>query len=199
MRADAQRNRDQILAAARKIFLAEGTAVPMEEIARVAGVGVGTLYRRFPDRDALIRGLAIDAMRRVTRLGEAAWEEEPDAWHALVRFAHAGGDLNRVLSAVRPHLIDAVPDDEELLAAGVAWFELLSRMVGAAQEAGDLRPDVSPGDVLLMLSLLTRPMPGLPPELGARVPDRFLDVMLDGLRAGARAPLAGPPVGRWWT
>ncbi|NUR91301.1 MAG: TetR/AcrR family transcriptional regulator, partial [Nonomuraea sp.] len=47
-------------------------------------------------------------------------------------------------------------------------------------------------------SLLTRPLPGLPPELGARVPGRFLDVLLDGLRAGSRTPLAGPPVERWW-
>ncbi|GAA3555095.1 hypothetical protein GCM10022419_039360 [Nonomuraea rosea] len=199
MRADARRNRDQILAAARKIYLAEGFTVPMEEIARAAGVGVGTLYRSFPDRDALIRGLAIDAIQRVTALGEIAWAEEPDAWSALRRFVHEGGEPNRVVSAVRPHLIDAVPDDEELFEAGVAWFELLSRMVVAAQEAGDMRTDVAPGDVLLILNLLTRPMPGLPADLARRLPDRFFDVMFDGLRAGSSTQLSGAPIARWWT
>ncbi|NJP90697.1 TetR/AcrR family transcriptional regulator [Nonomuraea sp. FMUSA5-5] len=198
MRADARRNRDQILAAARRIYLAEGFTVPMEEIARAAGVGVGTLYRRFPDRDALLRGLAVDAIQRVTALGEAAWKEEPDAWSALRRFVHEGGELNRVVAAVRPHLIDAVPEDEELFRAGVAWFELLSRMIVAAQEAGDMRADVAPGDVLLMLNLLHRPLPGLPGDLAAGLPDRFLDVMFDGLRAGG-TPLSGEPIERWWT
>jgi AcrR family transcriptional regulator len=199
VRADAQRNRDQILAAAGRIILADGLNTPMEEIARAAGVGVGTLYRRFPDREALIRGLAIDSMRRVTELGEIAWAEAPDGWSALCRFAHAGGDLRRVLSAVRPHLIDVVPGDDELRQAGVAWFELLSRMVRRAQEEGSMRPDVSPPDVALMLNLLTRPLPGLPAEVADAIPDRFLEVMLEGLRADFEAPLSGSPIPIWWS
>src|SRR5881227_3330880 len=83
LRADARRNRDQILAAARSIFAAQGPEVPMEEIARAAGVGVGTLYRRFPDRDALIRAVAVENFERVLTDARAAAKEEPSAWLAL--------------------------------------------------------------------------------------------------------------------
>lgn len=65
LRADARRNRDRIIAAARTVFTERGTEVPMEEIARAAGVGTGTLYRRFPDRDSLISAVGQDVFQRV--------------------------------------------------------------------------------------------------------------------------------------
>src|SRR5688572_25450825 len=86
LRADAQRNREQIIDAARALFVERGADVPMEEIAHRAGVGVGTLYRRFPDREALIRAVALDTFRRVVALACAAEAEEPDGWRALTRF-----------------------------------------------------------------------------------------------------------------
>src|SRR4051794_29077547 len=93
LRADARRNRDQIIAAARVIFVEQGADVPMEEIARTAGVGVGTLYRRFPDRDALIRAVAVDNFDRVLIDAKAAAEEEPTAWAALVWLLHQSVEL----------------------------------------------------------------------------------------------------------
>src|SRR4051812_45368611 len=80
LRADARRNRDQIVAAARTIFVAQGPNAPMEEIARSAGVGVGTLYRRFPDRKTLIREVAQDSFARALAEARASIEEEPTAW-----------------------------------------------------------------------------------------------------------------------
>jgi AcrR family transcriptional regulator len=198
LRADAQRNRDQILAAARAIFVEASTSVPMEVIARRAGVGVGTLYRRFPDRHALIQAVAVDSIHRLTQMGERAWNEERDAWSALCRFLRGGGHLRLVLAAVRPHLLDTVRDNHELVAAGQLWYDLLARMVEAAQADGALRPDVGPGDIALMLSQLTRPLPGLPTHLADVLPDRFTELMLDGLRTRPETPLPGNPTAQWW-
>src|SRR6266566_9649705 len=82
MRADARRNRDQILIAARDIFADHGPGAPLEEIARRAGVGIGTLYRRFPDRQSLLRAVALDTLGRVAQEGRLALAEEPGAFRA---------------------------------------------------------------------------------------------------------------------
>src|SRR5690606_13382420 len=86
LRADARRNRDQIVAAASRLFARGGADAPMEEIARAASVGVGTLYRRFPDREALIVAVAGKSTRDLHAQLEAARAEEPTAWAALERF-----------------------------------------------------------------------------------------------------------------
>src|SRR5690349_8273462 len=78
LRADARRNREQIIEAARTLFLSLGPDVPMEEIARAAGVGVGTLYRRFPDRDELVKAVSLDTFSRLAELAARVEHEEPD-------------------------------------------------------------------------------------------------------------------------
>src|SRR4051812_21699365 len=93
LRADARRNRDQIITTARSVFAERGYDVPMDEIARAAGVGVGTLYRRFPDRDALVRAVATDSLTRIVGEARAAEAEEPTAWQALVRFLTRSAEL----------------------------------------------------------------------------------------------------------
>ena len=93
LRADARRNRDQILAAAKNIFAVSGPEVPMEEIARAAGVGVGTLYRRFPDRDALVRAVAMDNFERVLIDARVIAAEETSSWRALERLLRQSVEL----------------------------------------------------------------------------------------------------------
>ena len=97
LRADARRNREQIIVAARGVFAERGFDVPMDEIARAAKVGVGTLYRRFPDRDALMRAVATDSLTRVLDEARRAAAEEPSAWQALVRFRGDGSPRAFVL------------------------------------------------------------------------------------------------------
>ncbi|MFD0638559.1 TetR/AcrR family transcriptional regulator [Catenulispora yoronensis] len=75
MRADAEDNRRALLDAAREVFVEEGTSVALDKIAKRAGVGIGTLYRRFPDRDALLRGVLVDLFESMTAAARAA--EEP--------------------------------------------------------------------------------------------------------------------------
>src|SRR5436190_23559809 len=99
-RADAQRNRELILAATAIAFAKSGADAPVEEIAGGAGVSVATLYRHFPDRDALIRGVGRDAFAKAMAEAQAAVEEEPTAWDALVRILSQSQSLRLSLQFV---------------------------------------------------------------------------------------------------
>src|SRR6266545_985305 len=93
LRADAQQNRDRIIAAARDAFVELGAGAPLEEVSRRAGTGIATLYRRFPDRHALMRAVVVDALERTAEEARLATEEEPDAFAALTRYMHRALDL----------------------------------------------------------------------------------------------------------
>src|SRR4051794_12277532 len=83
LRADARRNRQQLLAAARDVFVEHGPDAPLDEVARRAGVGIATLYRRFPDRATLQRAVALDVLARAAEVARRADADETDAWSAL--------------------------------------------------------------------------------------------------------------------
>jgi AcrR family transcriptional regulator len=192
LRADARRNRDQLLVAARDVFVEHGPNAPLDEIARRAGVGIATLYRRFPDRASLQRAVAIDVLRRIGHEAARALEEETDPFAALARYMHAALDAR--VAAVMPALGPAVPVEEaEFLAARDAAVEPVQRIIAAAQAAGTLRPDASFGDIGLMLIRLSRPLPNaFPSEMERALAHRHLDLVIDGLRAHDALPLSGP-------
>ncbi|GAA5170590.1 MULTISPECIES: TetR/AcrR family transcriptional regulator [Amycolatopsis] len=195
LRADARRNRDQIVAAAKAMFLEKGLDVPMEEIARRAGVGVGTLYRRFPDRDALIRAVAQDNFAQMLAEAEAAAAEEPTAWDALVRLLSGSRPLrlSMHLALLSQQAWTVVRDDPETQRYRDAILEILENLVGEAQREGVMRADVGAGDVAVLVSLLLKRLPA-PPDEELQVHDRVLALMLDALRARPGAPLPGRPV-----
>src|SRR5215217_5600366 len=113
MRADARRNRDQILSAARDVFVEYGPGAPLEEIARRAGTGIATLYRRFPDRQDLMRAVVLEVLSRTAEAVERARAEEPDAFSALVRYMHEVLEIRA--AAVIPALLNEIPmRDEEM-------------------------------------------------------------------------------------
>ncbi|MGH3850050.1 MAG: TetR/AcrR family transcriptional regulator, partial [Pseudonocardiaceae bacterium] len=153
LRADARRNRDQIIAAAKAIFAAEGPDVPMEEVARKAAVGVGTLYRRFPDREALIRAVARDNFGQVLTHARDSAAEEPTAWDALVRFLRQSRELELSMQlAMRSPLAWAIiRDDPKTQQFRDAMLETLGQVVHAAQAEGSLRPDIDTGDVTILI------------------------------------------------
>ncbi|MFI6510547.1 TetR/AcrR family transcriptional regulator [Streptosporangium sp. NPDC050855] len=187
LRADARHNREQIIEAARVLIAERGPEVPMEEVARRAGVGTATLYRRFPDREALVRGVALDGFHRVVAIARDAEDEEPDAWRALSRFVRRASTELRLATwlsiwfAGTWERIRADPEEQRLRRT---LLKILDRLVRRAQTDGDLRHDVDAGDLTLMMALLLRPLPGLRAELTQRSVDRYLALMLDGLRAG---------------
>src|SRR5712692_7571617 len=111
LRADAARNREHVLAAAREVFVEQGADAPLDDIARRAGVGIATLYRRFPDREALVRAVALDVLTRAGGEARAAEAEEPDPFRALGRYMHRALDLR--ISAVMPTLLGHISFDDE--------------------------------------------------------------------------------------
>jgi AcrR family transcriptional regulator len=196
LRADARRNRDQIVAAAKQWFAVQGPDVPMEEIARAAGVGVGTLYRRFPDREALIRAVVRESLIISVAEARAALAEEPTAWQALVRVLRQSRELRlivRITTAAQPAKT-VVKDDEESGELRRAMIEVLDSVVHAAQAEGTLRTDIDTGDVAMLFTLLVRPVP-LPDEEAAELAqERCTALVLDGLRAHTGTPLPGRPL-----
>src|SRR3954469_24035261 len=100
MRADARRNLEQLLLSARELVADRGAGVPLEEVARRAGVGIATLYRRFPDRSALLRAVVLDALERTSAAAEEALDGAGEGFTALVRYLHAALDVRA--SAVIP-------------------------------------------------------------------------------------------------
>jgi AcrR family transcriptional regulator len=176
------------------VLLERGPAAPLDEIARRAGTGIATLYRHFPDRQALIRDVVLDALQRSVEEARQAAAEEPDPFRALARYMHGAVDART--AAVIPALLAEIPfDDEEITHARQAGAALLEALAGAAHRAGALRGDVTSGDIGLLIVRLSRPLPGgFPPETNNSLSHRHLDLLIDGLRSTARQPahLGGP-------
>ncbi|MDJ0383260.1 TetR/AcrR family transcriptional regulator [Streptomyces sp. G-G2] len=198
-RADAVRNRERILLAAREMFVEFGAHAPLDEIARRAGVGNATLYRHFPDREYLVQRVVLFVMDRVTAHAEeslAATGDKGgaggDAFEALCRFTHAAADER--IGALCPMLAgDFDREDPELLSAREALETSVEALMAAGQRAGLVRTDVAVGDLMVALSQLSRPLPGIACLEIDRFAHRHLQLLLDGLRAPARSELPGSP------
>ncbi|MDQ1010200.1 AcrR family transcriptional regulator [Streptomyces sp. V4I23] len=189
-RADALRNRERIVSAAREMFVEYGPEVPLDEIARRAGVGNATLYRHFPDRAVLVREVVLFVMSRTTERATTATAEEADPFAALRRFVHEAADER--IGALCPMLSGAFDSDHPDLHAGRELLEEAVRgLVERAQTAGRMRGDVAVGDLMVALSQLTRPLPGTACLNMDRFVHRHLQLFLDGLEAPARSELPG--------
>lgn len=184
MRADARRNRTRILEAARAAFDELGLAAQMDDVARRASVGVGTLYRHFPTKEALVEALIADRMTQIAEELRRASAEEPDAWSALARALRFGvelqaGDLAlaQVLGSQPPERWEAAKD-----AAGIDPLteELLSR----AQAEGTVRPDLRVDDIPILMCGMSRVVEMRVATCGRPAGwERYFALLLDGLRA----------------
>lgn len=193
LRADARRNREQIIVAARGVFAERGFDVPMDEIARAAKVGVGTLYRRFPDRDALIRGVATDSLTQVLDEARRAAAEEPSAWQALVRFLTRSAELQFSLqmTPLTPGAIAVLAGDPAIGGLRDELLDQLDHLVRAAQHEGRLRADVGTGDVAQLSALILRPLPARDREIARMSASRCTAILIDGLLARPGSTLPG--------
>ncbi|MEU5087275.1 helix-turn-helix domain-containing protein [Streptomyces sp. NPDC021356] len=189
-RADALRNRERIVTAAREMFVEHGAEVPLDEIARRAGVGNATLYRNFPDRDALVREVVCAVMDRTAEAAEQALAETGDAFEALSRFVHAAADER--ISALCPMASSTFDKHHpDLEAARHRVEHLVEEVMDRAKEAGQLRADVGVGDLMVAAAQLSRPPAGTGCLSHDRFVHRHLQLFLDGLRAPARSALPG--------
>ncbi len=177
-RADAVRNRAQILRAAVETILEFGNAVPMDVIARRAGVGAATLYRHFPDRANLYRQVLLYVQSRSVDEAEAALREEKDAFAALARYMHKVIDLRG--SAVTPLLRDRVPEDEHLVAARNRVRDAVDLLVTRAHRERALRPEVSTKDIAMLTIRVCCPIPGMSAAQNLELSHRHLELLLDG-------------------
>ncbi|MBM9438790.1 TetR/AcrR family transcriptional regulator [Actinacidiphila bryophytorum] len=190
LRADATRNRERIVAAAREAIVELGPDVPLDEVARRAGVGNATLYRHFTDRTDLIRHVTLSVVARTVKRAEDALAQEPDAFTALRRFVFESADER--IGALCSLLSDVFDRQDP---AVVSQVEQMQRSINAimerAQSAGQLRTDIAVGDLMAAVTQLTRPLPGTCCAGFDRFVRRHLQLFLDGLRAPARSVLTG--------
>ncbi|MFE2463738.1 TetR/AcrR family transcriptional regulator [Streptomyces sp. NPDC059402] len=238
LRVDAQRNLEHVLRAAREVFGELGYGAPMEDVARRARVGVGTVYRRFPSKDVLVRRIAEEETARLTDQARAALGQEDEPWSALSRFLRtsvasgagrllppqvlrvgvpedgqggtggaggaAAGDPRVPQQRMQPGTGELRLVPEETAAAGApaggvgsvaastdgsvagaegaaTLLEVVGRLVERARAAGELRPDVSVSDVLLVIATAAPSLPD--PAQQAAASARLLDILLEGLRS----------------
>ncbi|MFD8418002.1 TetR/AcrR family transcriptional regulator [Streptomyces sp. NPDC059668] len=192
LRADAARNRAQILDAARAAFRELGTAAPLDEIARRAGVNIATLYRRFADRDALIRQVVIDGFTLVHRTVLRALEAAPrDPLSAIGEFLLTLVDEREML--VLPLIGGPVTDDPEAAALQREIVTALEELLATARAQGVVRPDAMAVDLIATGALACRPLPYLPAEQATALAARHVRIFLDGLRPDGARPLPPPP------
>ncbi|MDI3386561.1 helix-turn-helix domain-containing protein [Streptomyces sp. B-S-A8] len=189
-RADALRNRERIVAAAREMFVEFGPEVPLDEIARRAHVGNATVYRHFADRSVLIREVVCSVMDRTSERAEEALAEEADAFQALRRFVHVAADER--IGALCPMLSGTFDKDHSDLDGSRRRLEQqVEEVMERARAAGQLRTDIAVGDLLVALSQLTRPLPGSGCTDFDQFVHRHLQLFLDGLQTPARSELPG--------
>jgi AcrR family transcriptional regulator len=177
MRADARRNYDRLVAVAHVAFAEHGTEASLEDIAKQAGVGIGTLYRHFPTRDALLEAVMHDRFESFTRKATEllCW---PDPAAALATYLR---EFTATTTSYRGLMVSVVAtlNDEtsQLYASCKALQGAGSKLVRRAQEAGVVRADIEPTEVFVLASSLAWASEKLPDRA-----EKFLGVLMDGLR-----------------
>jgi AcrR family transcriptional regulator len=188
-RADARRNREAVLAAAKKLFADQGLEAQIPDVAKAAKVGVGTVYRHFPTKDDLIAALAAQHFERLAQKAREGLEME-DAWEGIAEFIRFSTQIqadDRGLCEVtgsRPDLMDRAAQATELP-------ELCDRLVKRAQRSGKLRRDLEWQDIPMIACGLGRSTYATMGPAVGRWP-RLVEIVLDGLRAPGSGKLPPP-------
>ncbi|MFC1419840.1 TetR/AcrR family transcriptional regulator [Streptacidiphilus cavernicola] len=192
LRADATRNRERIVAAAQEAFIEFGADVPLDEIARRAGIGNATLYRHFADRRELVRSVVLSVLATMAEEAKAIMDDAPDAFTALEGFVH--GAVEWKVGALCPLLSEWMDVAEpDILAARDRLDIVVGSVIEHAQTEGSLRSDIGPGDIMILASQIARPLPGATTVDHDYFVHRHLQLVLDGLRAPQRSTLPGRP------
>jgi AcrR family transcriptional regulator len=190
LRRDAAANRERIVDAARRLFAEQGLEASMDEVARAAGVGPATVYRRFATKEALLDAILVDLIDRFYAFAEEALEQE-DAFAGLQLLLERSVRLQLENRAFLDVLLLGLLEEPRLAEARKRVRPLIERLVVRAQEQGTLRADCEATDVTVLLWELGRVVETIG-TCGSDVWRRYLALMLDGLRAEAACPLPHP-------
>lgn len=174
-RADARRNHEKLVAAARAVFAESGASAPLEEVAARAGVGVGTLYRNFPTRHALLEAVYVDEVEAIARAAEELAELPP--WEALAEWLRRYVGFAATKRLLMEGILASEPNSEVLGACKTAIVGAGGSLLQRAQEAGIVRTDVEILDVTRMMGGIAVMATGDPEQI-----ERMLRLALDGLR-----------------
>jgi AcrR family transcriptional regulator len=181
LRRDAERNRQRILQAAQQVFAERGLDVSLDEIAAHAGVGVGTVYRRFPGKEELIEALFSERLREVVTAGERALAD-PDAWRGLVAFLSSTNAVQAGDRGLRQVILGSRFGHDRVAVLRGSLQPIITELVARAREQGRLRADVAETDIPLiaiMLGAVVDYTRHVQPEVWRR----SLAIIIDGLRA----------------
>ena len=178
LRADARRNRARILVVAEEAFAADGLGVPVEELVRRAGFGVGTFYRHFPTKEALLGALILERIEQLTLAAEAALEGDPaEGFAGFVAGLVRAGSGNKAIAAA---LVRSGVDLQALTGdPGRRLSELTALLLARAQQAGAVRPDIGPRELKVLTNGLIQAAETYPDDPG--MAQRLVPVVLAGL------------------
>lgn len=187
LRADAARNREKLLTAAAQVFAERGLDAPLDEVARRAGVSIGTLYNHFPAREAFLDAIFPERLADLERITEAALADA-DPWRGFTGFAEGLFALQAEDRGLNDALSQRFPSACDVNEACERGFRHVRRIIQRAQDSGQLRPDFTPRDMVTLswaMSQVIRESMDTDP----RAWRRCLAFFLDGLRAEAARPL----------
>ncbi|MFI7423011.1 TetR/AcrR family transcriptional regulator [Nonomuraea sp. NPDC049684] len=182
LRRDAEHNRQRTLAAAREVFAARGLQATLNDVAHHAGLGVGTVYRRFPNKEVLAEAVyagKLDDIRAAAQAAQAA----QDAYQALRSFIEHALEQAATDRGLRELMRRGAGESEPIERAREGIAESCARLIARAKEQGTLRADITVGDIAPIVSMIDSVM-DLPSDGAAQPWRRYLALILDGLRTG---------------
>lgn len=181
LRRDAERNRRRILAAAREVFAARGLGATLDDVAHHAGLGVGTVYRRFSDKASLVEALFQDRIDDLVALAEEALAA-PDSWRGFVDFLERSGELLAADHGLRDFVLGSTVGGKDISSARERIDPVLQRLLRRVQDDGRLRADLRPEDVPI-INLMVGSVADYAGHVRPGAWRRYLTVFIDGLRA----------------
>jgi AcrR family transcriptional regulator len=191
LRRDAERNRRRILEAAAEAFAERGLGVTMDDIAEYAGVGVGTVYRRFPQKELLIEALFEERVGELVAIADEALDED-DPWQALLGFIERAQAMQACNRGLKELVLSSTYGRERISSVRERVEPRVGELVRRAQASGQLRPDMASTDFPL-IQIMLGAVVDVTREVAPDTWRRMLAIIADGLRAGEdRTPLPAP-------
>lgn len=194
LRRDAQLNRERIVDSAREVFAVRGIAATLDDVAHRAGVGVGTVYRRFPTKEALLQAAFEERLDQHAKEIQVALRA-PTGWVGLVRFLHRAAEILAANRGIRDIVLGADLGRRDFEQMRRRIFPMVEQLVERARAEGTLRPDFTAGDVpmlLMMVSEVAHHSRDVRPDAYAR----YMRLLIDGLRHGPDNDDLGDPLSR---